>query len=452
MHETTTHITSLEDLATLPPTAAVRRISLCADLRELPRDLLRFAATVEILDLSGNQLQTLPAWITELRALRVLFLSRNPFREVPAVLRGMPALRMLGMRACQIEHLPEDGLPATLIWLTLTDNALCSLPQSLGSLAGLQKVLLAGNRLRTLPSSLQSAKQLELLRLSANEFTSLPTWLFELPSLAWLALAGNPLVPRQEILAPLGATPTGRPPPLPWQQLTLGPELGRGATGPTFEATYSPPSGPLQQVAVKVFQAAISSDGSAADEIGAALRAGSHPALLSPLAPFEGHPQGCVGLVFRLLPPEFRPLAGPPSFESCTRDCYPDDFSLEVAQVSRYAQAVALAAAHLHARGIAHGDLYAHNTLVDGQTALLSDFGAACTYGNEPSLPLERIEVRAFGILLQELLTGVSSTATPSKTPIRAHLESLAQACMQEHITTRPTFSEIACKLNGTLQ
>lgn len=447
MQETTTHITSLQELRDLPPSSAVSRISLSAELHEVPRDLLRFADTVEILDLSGNQLKTLPTWITELRALRVLFLSRNPFCEVPAVLRGMPALRMLGMRACQIEHLPEDGLPATLIWLTLTDNALDSLPDSLGSLTGLQKVLLAGNRLRTLPASLQGATQLELLRLSANEFTSLPDWLFELPALAWLALAGNPLVPAHESRTPSALTPTEPPASIPWQQLTLGHELGRGATGPTYEATYAPSGGPLQKVAVKVFQAAISSDGSAADEIGAALRAGSHPALLSPLAPFEGHPAGCVGLVFRLLPADFRPLAGPPSFESCSRDLYPEKFTLSAEQVYRYARGVAAAAEHLHARGIAHGDLYAHNTLVNASTALLSDFGAACIYGNEPSLPLERIEVRAFGILLQELLRGVSSATPPLIPEHQGNLESLAHACMQRHTTRRPTFSQIAQRL-----
>jgi len=62
---------------------------------------------------------------------------------------------------------------------------------------------------------------------------------------------------------------------------------------------------------------------------------------------------------------------------------------------------------HLHARGILHGDLYAHNVLwhPNGK-GLLGDFGAASAY--DVSAPqagaLQRIEVRAFGILLGELL------------------------------------------------
>lgn len=57
--------------------------------------------------------------------------------------------------------------------------------------------------------------------------------------------------------------------------------------------------------------------------------------------------------------------SGPPSLESCTRDIYPlgQSFSLVVLCI---------------ARGILHGDLYAHNILWNEQgDALLGDFGAA---------------------------------------------------------------------------
>ena len=82
-----------------------------------------------------------------------------------------------------------------------------------------------------------------------------------------------------------------------------------------------------------------------------------------------------------LLPAQWRPLAGPPSLESCSRDVY--DPALRFTRpeiVERLARDTAAAAAHLHARALLHGDLYAHNILWDGATgdSVLSDFGAAC--------------------------------------------------------------------------
>ena len=70
-------------------------------------------------------------------------------------------------------------------------------------------------------------------------------------------------------------------------------------------------------------------------------------------------------------------------------------------------QRIAAAAAHLHARGLMHCDLYAHNVLWDGTAgdAALSDFGAACTLpGGAEGAAWRKVEVRAFGLLLAELL------------------------------------------------
>jgi serine/threonine protein kinase len=82
-------------------------------------------------------------------------------------------------------------------------------------------------------------------------------------------------------------------------------------------------------------------------------------------------------------------------------------YRLSPAQALGIARGIASAAQQLHARGINHGDLYAHNILYhqDGRV-LLGDFGAASFVPpGEPQLAaaLERIELRAFGCLLEEL-------------------------------------------------
>lgn len=62
---------------------------------------------------------------------------------------------------------------------------------------------------------------------------------------------------------------------------------------------------------------------------------------------------------------------------------------------------------YLHEKGICHGDLYAHNVLVDGETgaAVLCDFGASFFYPSDlgDSFMLEGTEVRAFGLMARDM-------------------------------------------------
>jgi serine/threonine protein kinase len=109
---------------------------------------------------------------------------------------------------------------------------------------------------------------------------------------------------------------------------------------------------------------------------------------------------------------------------------------------------IASAAQHLHAHGIMHGDLYAHNTLVDGTQALFGDFGAATTYGlkNEFAQALQKIEVRAWGCLLEDLMERTDWTEIDSKTKII--FEKLKTECFDIEVTKRPDFQSILGKLN----
>jgi serine/threonine protein kinase len=92
---------------------------------------------------------------------------------------------------------------------------------------------------------------------------------------------------------------------------------------------------------------------------------------------------------------------------SCSRDVYSADVRLPVAQARSIAHAATEAMNHLHGCGLAHGDLYAHNLLVDGEgRALLSDLGAASLLPDDDpqrSAALQALDRRALGILLDEL-------------------------------------------------
>jgi serine/threonine protein kinase len=227
--------------------------------------------------------------------------------------------------------------------------------------------------------------------------------------------------------------------------LQLQHTLGEGASGVIHQAHWRHGDA-VQPVAVKLFKGAITSDGLPQCEMTACLRAGDHPHLIPVLGPLDAHPSGAPGLVMDLIDPGFRTLAGPPSLDSCTRDSYAPDTCFDLCTAIGIALAIASAAAHLHAQGLMHGDLYAHNILHDANgNALLGDFGAASflVQGDQRQAhALQRIEVRAFACLLEELLT--RCTLTADQAYVHATLLKLQTACGQNVASERPLFAEIA--------
>jgi hypothetical protein len=412
--------------------AGTRELRLAGlGLTDFPPEILGLADTLEVLDLSGNALTALPADFGRLGKLRAFFASGNAFTRLPPSLGACPMLSQIGFRGCGLREVPAEALPARLRWLTLTDNAVDALPDALGLRPDLQKLMLAGNRLRALPESLAGAARLELLRLSANAFEALPPWLERLPRLAWLAWAGNPLDPavRDQAAA------------VPWNELQPGRSLGEGASGQVQEALWLPPGAArARPVALKLFKGHMTSDGLPASEMAACLTAGAHPHLTGALGRVTGHPEGRQGLLMPLLPEHWRVLANPPSLASCSRDVYSPELRLTPAVALRMAHEAGLAAAHLHARGLLHGDLYGHNLLWDGEhgATVLSDFGAASFLpAGTRSQMLQRLEVRAWGLLLGELLD-CCDVAPPGT----AALMQLQQDCVQPDVSARPLMAE----------
>ena len=418
--------------------AGITRLDLACGLTEFPREIFQLADSLEILNLSGNALSSLPDDLHRLVHLRVLFCSDNAFTELPASLGQCARLSMIGFKANRIRHVPGSALPPQLRWLILTDNCISQLPDELGQRPLLQKLMLAGNRLTHLPQSLAHCKNLELLRIAANQLTELPHWLLTLPSLTWLAYAGNPLETEADAAA-LEATPQ-----IDWSALRLEQQLGEGASGVISRATWQRADGAVTPVAVKLYKGEMTSDGSPLHEMNACITAGLHPNLIRIEGRIHGHPDGQQGLVMQLIDPSFANLAGLPSLASCSRDVYAEDrrFSAQVAL--RIAMSIASAAEHLHQQGITHGDLYGHNILLNDQgDCLLGDFGAASFHSTTDSLEtraLQRIEVRAFGVLLGELLARIESGLSDER---REVLEALEQRCCQPDVLARPGFSEV---------
>jgi hypothetical protein len=402
----TAHLTTLQKLRAGRLAGATHLDLRNFDLDEFPREIFELADTLQMLDLSGNRLRALPDDLPRLRELHTLFCSDNPFTTLPAVLGRCERLDLVGFKANAIEHVPAEALPPDLRWLILSDNRVESLPDTLGRRHRLQKLALAGNRLKALPD-LSRCERLELVRLSANRFErledALPEGLLALPGLSWIAYAGNPFNLAQEERA-LAATPIRR---IAWESLRVGELLGTGASGFIHRADWPAAPEGAREVAVKLFKGTMTSDGLPASEMAASIAAGTHANLVGVEGRVYGHPQGTQALVLGLIPPHYRNLAGPPSLASCSRDVYAAEARFTSARARSIVRGAGEALAHLHARGLVHGDFYAHNLLVDDAGhALLGDFGAASFLPVEDaarSQALRRIDRRALAILEQEM-------------------------------------------------
>ncbi len=414
-------------------------IQLAEGLSDFPAELYAFAETLEILDLSGNQLSSLPEDFGRFAKLRILFLSDNNFCSFPSVLSQCTELSMVGIRGNMISDVPEGAFPPRLRWLILTDNEITKLPRSIGTNVYLQKVMLAGNRLSSLPDEMANCVNIELLRLANNHLTELPEWLVRLPRLSWLAFSANPCSQTEAMQDELEQ--------VHWDELQLVARLGEGASGVISQARCQERG----DIALKEFKGDITSDGLPADEMATSIAAGQHKNLVGVLAQLVGHPEKKSGLLLTLIERDFENLAAPPSLQSCTRDVYAETKTFSLSTLLNIVNGIASAACHLHQRKIMHGDLYAHNILVNrAADCLLGDFGAATRY-NQQSVKkaalVERIEVRAFGCLLEELLTRLEPGQRSRYTRVIRRIERLQQSCGDACVEKRPGFSQICMEL-----
>jgi len=421
----------------------ITRLDLTCGLQEFPQEIFELADTLEILNLSGNSLSELPDDLPRLSNLRVLFCSENRFTQLPEVLSSCVHLEMVGFKANHIREVAPAAISPWLRWLILTDNQVSALPASISNCTRLQKLMLAGNQLADLSEEMRGCVGLELLRISANRFQALPQWLLQLPRLTWLAFGGNPLSAVPHVPSSAMARPK-------WGDLVLAEKLGEGASGVIHKAHWQPsPQQAAQPVAVKLFKGEVTSDGFPSVEMAACLAAGNHSHLIGVIGELTEHPAGTSGLVMPWVDPGFQNLAGPPNLATCTRDVYKDGQRFSLPLVLDLAKGLAAVGEHLHARGISHGDFYAHNVLYRPEGGcFLGDFGAASFYPPQASAgtnPFEALEVRAFGCLLGELLERIE----PEFHILLPSLQALQLRCVALDAASRPPFAELVITLES---
>jgi len=363
-----------------------KTLKLACGLTEFPEEILSLADTLEVLDLSGNQLSELPDSIAQLKKLRIIFFAGNNFKTFPSILASCPALSMIGFKSNQIETIPENAFPPLLRWLILTD------------------------KLQTIPK-----------------------WLFELSKLSWVAFSGNPITHVVQLDTDFEA--------FHWDDFTINELLGEGASGLISKANWKTKK---EDVAIKVFKGDVTSDGLPEDEMKVSIAAGSHVNLIEVLGEIKGHPEDKSGLIMRLISSAYVNLGNPPSMETCTRDVFDEQTAFSEMEVLKISKSIASVCVQLHHKGINHGDLYAHNILVDNDAnCLLGDFGAASFYDTNSAFAyiIERVEVRAFGCLVEDILSLVNEDEADAD--LQSRFRALITDCTNPDVKSRPNFSEL---------
>ncbi|GAB5354174.1 hypothetical protein AAMO2058_000096900 [Amorphochlora amoebiformis] len=138
-------------------------------LRDLPRSIANYGATMETLDLGFNSLRALTR-LGRLCSLKILRLAGNHLEQLPNTI----------------------GLLKNLTELDFSENSIKSLPSCIGGLSKLKRLNARRNNIEFVPSSYKDLQQLMHLDLGLNCLRSLCVEVSGLKALRTLTIDGNP--------------------------------------------------------------------------------------------------------------------------------------------------------------------------------------------------------------------------------------------------------------------
>ncbi len=156
----------------------IRRLPLQAG--ELPR--------LRHVQLAACQLDTIPPFLSSLRALTYLDLQGNAITSIPDTIRGWWQLHSLNLSSNRLTRLPDFlSQLKQLRVLAVGGNHISRLPNRLGDLDSLRRLVIGDNALTALPPSLGRLRRLQSLTIAKNQLTELPNWLGQLIDLTDLS-------------------------------------------------------------------------------------------------------------------------------------------------------------------------------------------------------------------------------------------------------------------------
>ncbi|HRN78018.1 MAG TPA: leucine-rich repeat domain-containing protein [Candidatus Dependentiae bacterium] len=166
-----------------------RTITSIAGISLLPKDSF---ANLQQLNLSGNQITTIPDAIGNLANLKALNLNNNQIPTIPDAIGNLTNLESLYLPGNQITIIPDAiGNLTNLQWFDLSGNQITTIPDAIGNLTNLKALNLNNNQIPTIPDAIGNLANLKALYLSGNQVTTIPDAIGNLANLQRLNLSGN---------------------------------------------------------------------------------------------------------------------------------------------------------------------------------------------------------------------------------------------------------------------
>ena len=126
----------------------------------------------ESLNLSKNQLSTLPKSFAELKQARYLIFYDNAFESIPDELAGFKNLKHLDFYK----------------------NKITEIPDFIGDMDNLQQLFLSFNQIEEIPDTLSNLKRLKFFYIHHNELHFIPEWITEMDSIERFGVGFNHLL------------------------------------------------------------------------------------------------------------------------------------------------------------------------------------------------------------------------------------------------------------------
>jgi len=180
-------------------------------------DAMKFPDSVEVLDLSGQELSKIPDEIYEMRNLKELYLgiiqyigaiSTNEISKLPNELFQLEKLEILDLGQNKFSNIPPDIKDLrSLRILNLRGNPVKELPAEIGLLGKLEILDLGFTKIKELPSEFGELKTLKRLHIDYTEIKHLPQSTTKLTSLEYIHMFGPETIDLAETIDFLSVLP-----------------------------------------------------------------------------------------------------------------------------------------------------------------------------------------------------------------------------------------------------
>ena len=157
------------------------------------RDIRRLAKVEDVL-LAGNGIKKLPDNVGMLRC-ESLNLSKNQISSLPRSFAELKQARYLIFYDNAFESIPEELVGfKNLKHLDFYKNKITEIPDFIGDMDNLQQLFLSFNKIEEIPDTLRNLKRLKYFYIHHNELHFIPEWITEMDSIERFGVGFNHLL------------------------------------------------------------------------------------------------------------------------------------------------------------------------------------------------------------------------------------------------------------------